>query len=85
MTSQSSSICIDNVATICKPVAVAATSTFTLRAAGNMARIEEGVLLRNVSAAPICNHFTVVAPGCWIREPVPLTSPIFEGSKITFQ
>ena len=34
-------------------------------------RIKEGVLLRNVSAAPICDHFTVVAPGCWIREPVP--------------
>ena len=30
--------------------------------------IKEGVLLRNVSAAPICNHFTVVTPGCWIRE-----------------
>ena len=32
---------------------------------------KEGVLLRNVSAAPICDHFRVVAPGCWIREPVP--------------
>ena len=29
---------------------------------------KEGVWLRNVSAAPICNHFTVVTPGCWIRE-----------------
>ena len=37
---------------------------------------KEGVLLRNVSAAPICDHFTVVAPGCWMREPVPfLTWP----------
>ena len=32
---------------------------------------KEGVLLRKVSAAPICDHFTVVAPGWWIREPVP--------------
>ena len=32
----------------------------------------KGVLLRNVSAAPICDQFTVVAPGCWIREPVPI-------------
>ena len=32
---------------------------------------KEGILLRNVNAAPICDHFTVVTPGCWIREPVP--------------
>ena len=33
--------------------------------------IKEGRLLRNVRAAPICDHFTVVTPGCRIREPVP--------------
>ena len=33
--------------------------------------IKEGVLLRNVSAAPICNHFAVVPPSSRIREPVP--------------
>ena len=32
---------------------------------------KEGVLLRNVSAAPICNHFAVVPPSSRIREPVP--------------
>ena len=29
---------------------------------------KEGVLLRNISAAPICNHFTVGPPGSGIRE-----------------
>ena len=32
---------------------------------------KEGVLLRNVSAAPICNHFAVVPPRSRIRESVP--------------
>ena len=32
---------------------------------------KEGVLLRNVSAAPICDPFAVVPPNSWIREPVP--------------
>ena len=29
---------------------------------------KEGVLLRNISAAPICDHFTVGPPGSRIRE-----------------
>ena len=33
--------------------------------------IKEGVLLRNVRAAPICDHFAVVPPSSWMREPVP--------------
>ena len=32
---------------------------------------KEGVLLRNVSAAPICDHFAVVPSSSRIREPVP--------------
>ena len=35
------------------------------------APIKEGVLLRNVRAAPICNHFAVVPPSSQFREPVP--------------
>ena len=31
---------------------------------------KEGVLLRNVSAAPIWDHFAVLPPSSWIREPV---------------
>ena len=31
----------------------------------------EGVLLRNSSAAPFCNHFAVVTPMSRIRELVP--------------
>ena len=31
-------------------------------------KTKEGRLLGNVRAAPICNHFTVVTGGCWIRE-----------------
>ena len=33
--------------------------------------VKEGVLLRNVSAAPIYNHFAVLPPSSRIREPVP--------------
>ena len=29
---------------------------------------KEGILLRNISAAPICDHFTVEPPGSGIRE-----------------
>ena len=32
--------------------------------------IKEGVWLRNIRAAPMCNHFTVVTPESRIREPV---------------
>ena len=33
-------------------------------------KVEEGVLLRNVSAAPICDHFAVLPPSSRIREAV---------------
>ena len=33
--------------------------------------VKEIVLLRNVRAAPICDHFAVVPPSSRIREPVP--------------
>ena len=29
---------------------------------------KEGVFIRNISAAPICDHFTVGPPGSGIRE-----------------
>ena len=35
---------------------------------GSRCRIKEGVLLRNISAAPICDHFTVGPPGSGIRK-----------------
>ena len=51
--------------------------TFYMLLTSNLAEIKEGVLLKkNVSAAPIGDQFTVVAPGCWIKEPVPFLTTI---------